>query len=65
MAFGGITPIGLPPEWPLLIDAAVPEAGEVVIGSGLRGSKLLVPAGRLSDLPSAEVLTGLGLRPVG
>jgi prolyl-tRNA editing enzyme YbaK/EbsC (Cys-tRNA(Pro) deacylase) len=65
MAFGGITPIGLPPEWPLLIDAAVPEAGEVVIGSGVRGSKLLLPGARLAELPSAEVLAGLGLPAAG
>jgi prolyl-tRNA editing enzyme YbaK/EbsC (Cys-tRNA(Pro) deacylase) len=65
MAFGGITPIGLPPEWPLLIDAAVPEAGEVIIGSGVRGSKLLLPGARLAELPAVEVLTGLGLPAVG
>jgi prolyl-tRNA editing enzyme YbaK/EbsC (Cys-tRNA(Pro) deacylase) len=60
MAFGGITPIGLPPDWPVLIDAAVPDAGEVVIGSGIRGSKLLLPGRRLAELAQAEVLSGLG-----
>jgi prolyl-tRNA editing enzyme YbaK/EbsC (Cys-tRNA(Pro) deacylase) len=65
MAFGGITPIGLPRDWPLLIDAAVLEADEVVIGSGVRGSKLLLPGARLAELPAAEVLTGLGLPAAG
>lgn len=59
MEFGGITPIGLPAGWPLLIDAAVPAAGRVVIGSGVRRSKLTVPAGLLAGLPSATVVEGL------
>ena len=45
MEYGGITPIGLPPGWPVLIDAAVAAAEAVVIGSGLRRSKLAL-AGR-------------------
>ena len=47
MEFGGITPIGLPEGWPILIDPAVVAAETVVIGSGIRGSKLLVPAADL------------------
>src|SRR5437588_4536555 len=31
MAYGGITPIGLPVAWPVLVDAAVAGTGEVVI----------------------------------
>ena len=64
MAYGGITPIGLPADWPLLVDAAVAAAPELVIGSGVRGSKLLVPGDLLAGLSSAEVVEGLG-RPVG
>ena len=60
MEFGGITPIGLPLDWPVLVDAAVAEAGDVIVGSGIRGSKLLLPGARLPELASAEVLTGLG-----
>lgn len=56
MEFGGITPVGLPASWPVLIDPAVVEAGDVVIGSGIRASKLLVPAAQIADLPSAQVL---------
>lgn len=56
MEFGGITPVGLPVEWPVLMDAAVLAAGDVVVGSGIRGSKLLVPASELAALPSAQVL---------
>ncbi|SDP27120.1 Cys-tRNA(Pro) deacylase, prolyl-tRNA editing enzyme YbaK/EbsC [Pedococcus dokdonensis] len=56
MEYGGITPIGLPADWPILVDEAVVAAGDVVIGSGIRGSKVLVPAAELAALPSAEVL---------
>lgn len=54
MEFGGITPVGLPLGWPVLVDDAVLGAGDVVIGSGLRRSKLLVPAARLLDLPGTR-----------
>ena len=57
MEFGGITPIGLPDDWPVLVDPAVVVAGEVVIGSGIRGSKLLVPAAALLKLRVAHELS--------
>lgn len=56
MEYGGITPIGLPAPWPILIDEQVLSAGRVVIGSGLRTSKLLVDTAVLAALPNAEVL---------
>jgi prolyl-tRNA editing enzyme YbaK/EbsC (Cys-tRNA(Pro) deacylase) len=61
MEYGGITPIGLPPGWPLLVDAAVADSPYVVIGSGRRRGKLLVPGKALAGLPGAVVLEGLGL----
>jgi prolyl-tRNA editing enzyme YbaK/EbsC (Cys-tRNA(Pro) deacylase) len=64
MAYGGITPFGLPAGWPLLIDAAVAAAPELVVGSGVRNSKLLVPGDVLAKLSGAEVVEGLG-RPIG
>jgi prolyl-tRNA editing enzyme YbaK/EbsC (Cys-tRNA(Pro) deacylase) len=56
MEYGGITPIGLPEDWPILVDDAVVEAGDVVVGSGLRGSKILLPAAELLTLPNARQL---------
>ncbi|WP_343978567.1 YbaK/EbsC family protein [Kribbella koreensis] len=56
MEYGGITPIGVPAAWPVLVDEAVAQAGLVVIGSGIRGSKLLVDGADLAKLPSATVL---------
>ncbi|TVT59086.1 hypothetical protein FNH05_05815 [Amycolatopsis rhizosphaerae] len=59
MAYGGITPVGLPAAWPILVDQAVADSPELVIGSGIRGSKLLVTGALLAGLPGAEVIEGL------
>jgi prolyl-tRNA editing enzyme YbaK/EbsC (Cys-tRNA(Pro) deacylase) len=60
MAYGGITPVGLPPAWPLLVDAAVAAGDLLVVGAGTRGSKLAVPGEVLARLPGAQVVEGLG-----
>jgi prolyl-tRNA editing enzyme YbaK/EbsC (Cys-tRNA(Pro) deacylase) len=60
MEYGGITPVGLPEGWRLLVDAACVEIDVAVIGSGVRRSKLLLPGHRLADLPGAEVVDSLG-----
>ena len=59
MEYGGITPLGLPDGWLLLVDAAVAAAPAVVVGSGLRASKLALPGALLAALPGAEVVEGL------
>jgi prolyl-tRNA editing enzyme YbaK/EbsC (Cys-tRNA(Pro) deacylase) len=59
MEYGGITPIGLPAGWPILVDAAVAAAPYVVIGSGVRRSKLALPGRLVASLPDAEVMEGL------
>lgn len=59
MEYGGITPVGLPADWPLLVDAAVAAAPAVVIGSGVRGSKLALPGELAARLSGAEVVDGL------
>lgn len=60
MEYGGITPVGLPAGWPVLVDAAVAATPRVIIGSGVRRSKLWLPGAALAQLPHAEVLDGLG-----
>ena len=60
MAYGGITPLGLPPSWPVLVDPAVAAAELVVVGSGTRRGKLAVSGAALAALPAAVVLEGLG-----
>lgn len=61
MEYGGITPVGLPELWRLFVDAAVLDVPAVLIGSGVRRSKLIVPGHVLGELPNAEVVEGLGI----
>lgn len=61
MEYGGITPVGLPADWPVLVDAAVVALPYVLVGSGRRRGKLLVPGAAFAELPNAVVLEGLGL----
>jgi prolyl-tRNA editing enzyme YbaK/EbsC (Cys-tRNA(Pro) deacylase) len=60
MEYGGITPVGLPAGWPVLVDRRVAEADVVLIGSGVRRSKILLPGALLSRFPNVEVIDGLG-----
>jgi prolyl-tRNA editing enzyme YbaK/EbsC (Cys-tRNA(Pro) deacylase) len=59
MEYGGITPFGLPSTWPVLVDKAVTEQAYVVVGSGVRRSKLVVPGAALAGIGTAEVLADL------
>ena len=59
MEYGGITPVGLPDGWRVLVDPRVLGIDVAVIGSGVRRSKLLVPGPLLGELPGAEVVEGL------
>ncbi|MER7192176.1 YbaK/EbsC family protein [Streptomyces flaveolus] len=61
MEYGGITPVGLPADWPVLVDSAVVDLPYVLVGSGRRRGKLLVPGKALAELPGAVVLEGLGV----
>jgi prolyl-tRNA editing enzyme YbaK/EbsC (Cys-tRNA(Pro) deacylase) len=63
MEYGGITPIGLPAAWPLLVDRGVVDTSQVVVGSGVRRSKLALPGPWLAGLSGAQVVDGLGLAP--
>lgn len=63
MEYGGITPVGLPAGWPLLVDPAVADAPWVLIGSGARRGKLILPGREVAALPHAETVPGLGLAP--
>ncbi|MDN3027689.1 YbaK/EbsC family protein [Streptomyces sp. S.PB5] len=61
MEYGGITPVGLPADWPVLVDSAVVDLPYVLVGSGRRTGKLLVPGKAFAELPGAVVLEGLGV----
>ena len=59
MEYGGITPIGLPVDWPILVDSRVIEQQAIVIGSGVRRSKIVLPGASLAEYPGVHVLEGL------
>ena len=45
-----------PADWPILVDESVAAHERLIVGSGIRGSKLLVTGRYLASLPNAEVL---------
>ncbi|MCC5577771.1 YbaK/EbsC family protein [Microtetraspora sp. AC03309] len=57
MEYGGITPIGLPAAWPVLVDENVTRRDFIVIGSGVRRSKLALSGKALVAATGAEVLS--------
>ncbi|MEV7228388.1 MULTISPECIES: YbaK/EbsC family protein [Polymorphospora] len=59
MEYGGITPIGLPADWPILVDSRVVAVPHVIIGSGVRHSKIALPGPAVGVLPNAQVIADL------
>jgi prolyl-tRNA editing enzyme YbaK/EbsC (Cys-tRNA(Pro) deacylase) len=59
MEYGGITPIGLPSDWRVLVDARVREVPEAIVGAGLRAAKIALPGAVLCALPGVEVVDDL------
>lgn len=63
MAMGGVTPLALPADLPLWIDAAVMARERIVVGGGSRSAKVVGPPAMLLELGHAEVVEGLA-RPI-
>lgn len=61
MEYGGITALGLPAGWRLLVDARVVAEPVALMGSGVRHSKLVVPGSAVATFPGAEVVEGLAV----
>jgi prolyl-tRNA editing enzyme YbaK/EbsC (Cys-tRNA(Pro) deacylase) len=59
MEYGGITPIGLPADWPVLVDARVAATPQVIVGSGVRHSKIAIAGPALGAIPGAQVIPDL------
>lgn len=59
MEYGGITPLGIPSDWRLFVDARVAALPRAVVGAGIRGAKLFLSGEVLASLPRAEVIEGL------
>ena len=58
MEYGGITPVGLPGGWRLLVDKRVPRSSSPSSAAG-SGLELFLPGRLLADLPGAEVVADL------
>lgn len=63
MTLGGVTPLALPPDLPLWVDARIMALDYVILGGGDRASKIRVAPAIFRDLPNAEIVDGLA-RPV-
>ena len=59
MLVGGVAPFGLPETIPVLVDAAVMERPEIVLGGGGRDTKLRMAPAELLKLPGLQVIRGL------
>jgi prolyl-tRNA editing enzyme YbaK/EbsC (Cys-tRNA(Pro) deacylase) len=55
MEFGGITTFGLPADWRILVDAAVMQRAQIVMGAGIRAAKLLLAPDVLRQWPRCEM----------
>jgi prolyl-tRNA editing enzyme YbaK/EbsC (Cys-tRNA(Pro) deacylase) len=60
MEYGGITPLGLPENYPILIDSRIAAMERLIVGGGFRKSKLSVPGKVLAELPNAVIVEELG-----
>lgn len=60
MESGGMSPIGLPDDWPLLVDQHVLSIPKLYLGSGTRPSKLVVDGSIFADIPGVRFIPGLG-----
>ncbi len=59
MLIGGVTPIALPGEIPIWVDAAVMTPASIVLGGGDRSTKLRMTPQMLVSLPNVEVVDDL------
>jgi prolyl-tRNA editing enzyme YbaK/EbsC (Cys-tRNA(Pro) deacylase) len=62
MEIGGVTPFGLPPALPVLVDARVMAPDWIILGGGNRSSKLRVSPDALRALPLVRVVEGLAVQ---
>ncbi len=60
MESGGMSPIGLPDDWSLLVDQHVLSIPKLYLGSGIRPSKLVVDGSIFADIPGVRFVPGLG-----
>ena len=61
MVLGGVTPVALPSELPVWVDARVMAADYIVLGAGVREAKIKVSPLLFETLPAAEIVVGLAV----
>jgi len=59
MELGGVTPLALPPELPLWVDARVMDCDWVILGGGSRSAKVKVTPEVFLRIPNATIVEGL------
>ena len=63
MEIGGVTPLALPRELEIWIDARIMACEWVILGGGDRSHKIKVAPGLFERIPSVTVIDGLALDP--
>lgn len=63
MEVGGVTPIGLPGEMPLWVDARIMDCDYVILGGGDRSSKIKISPRIFELTPATEIVEGLATAP--
>lgn len=61
MTMGGVTPVALPEDLPILVDARITERKWVIVGGGSRSLKVKLPTAYFIDLPGARIVADLAL----
>ena len=61
MELGGVTPLGLPDELQLWVDARVMGREKIIIGGGKRDCKIVVAPKILKQIPNMEIVENLAL----
>lgn len=59
MLSGGVTPIGLPPDWPVWVDPRVIARERIILGGGNRSCKVIVGPEYFEAVPGVTVVEGL------
>jgi prolyl-tRNA editing enzyme YbaK/EbsC (Cys-tRNA(Pro) deacylase) len=62
MMVGGVTPFGLPADWPVYLDEPAFSLDWAIVGGGNRSSKLRLDPKDLLRVPGAQLVSGLTLR---
>jgi prolyl-tRNA editing enzyme YbaK/EbsC (Cys-tRNA(Pro) deacylase) len=63
MEIGGVTPICLPEDLPLWVDARIMERPYIILGGGNRSSKIKISPRIFEHVPSATIIDGLAKLP--